>query len=77
MNSTDIVSTVTNYCERRRLEWIRVHVKGPISKYEDSISNWCFKHITGHWSARARINEAADYYFEYEKDATMFALRWS
>lgn len=55
----------------------RVHIDATEGweNYGDTLS-WCLEHCKGKFRDIRNIN-GVDWYFEYEEDATLFALRWS
>lgn len=54
--------------------WTEIHFTLPVNEFTlcQEISNWMRLTLTGHY-----INRQTRWLFEKEKDAIMFALRWS
>lgn len=72
-------SRPNNFRERRRIEWHRVIL--PSLNHID-IMDWCGSNLSYCWSSKISVFDIADqivyrYYFEDEKDAMLFILRWA
>ena len=65
-----------NYKLLRRLEWTQIKLKGIVSGPDREVWDWMGQSLSHSWSYRNNIADGRTYYFEDEKDAIMFSLRW-